>query len=244
MKKPFILVLMTVLLSLHGTAFALDYDGLWFMGFNLNKDVFGDGNGRLVRQAANYAIDRQHICTAIIGDNNTPTTVLPKGMQGHDDSLKGYPYNPAKAKALMKKAGYSMSDKRLKNIVLLHTDGDKTVEIVKSIKNYLVSIGIGLKLKQIDYEDQDSWDSALSGGKNHLFLMGYKAPDPYDSATSPSPDASGFLTDLFHSSGSANFFFLRDKKLDALIGQNMAKEVLLILQEDPVTVNLFYITKL
>jgi ABC-type transport system substrate-binding protein len=244
MKKTLIFVLFTVTLLLCSAAIALDYDGLWFMGFNLNKDVFGDSNGKFVRQAVNYAIDRQYICTAIMGDNNTPTTVLPPGMGGRDDSIKGYPYDTAKAKALMKKAGYSMSDKRLKNVALLHTDGDKTVEIAKAIKNYLISVGISLKLKKIDYEDQEGWDNALSGGRNHLFLMGYKAPDPYDEATVEAHDAGGFLTDLFHSTGSANFFFLRDKTLDGLIDKNLAKDASLLLQEDPVTVNLFYITKL
>ena len=244
MRKLLFLILVAIFLPLYSTAVALDYDGLWFMGFNLNKDVFGDSNGKLVRQAINYAIDRKHICAAIMKDNNTPTTVLPPGMEGRDDSLKGYPYAPPKAKALLIKAGYSMSDKRLKNMVLLHTDGEKTVAIAKAIKNYLAAIGVSLKLKQMDYEDQEGWDNTLSGGKNHLFLMGYKATDPYDSATGEARDASGFLTDLFHSSGSANFLFLRDNKIDSLIDDNMPKKVSQMLQEDPVTVNLFYITKL
>lgn len=244
MKKAYIPILAAALVFLCGSAFAVDYDGLWFMGFNLNKDVFGDSNGKLVRQAINYAIDRQHICRGIMGDSNTPTTVLSAGMEGHDDSVKGYQYSPTKAKALLKKAGYSMKDKRLKGLVLLHTDGDKTIAIARSIKNYLASIGISLKLKQMPYEDQDGWDNALSGGRNHLFLMGYKAPDPFDSGTGEARDAQGFLTDLFSSGGSANFFFLRDQKLDNLIDRDLAKEAALLLQEDPVTVNLFYITKL
>ena len=235
---------MVTFLPLCSAAFALEYDGLWFMGFNLNKDVFGDSNGKLVRQAVNHAVDRQHICAEIMGDKNTPTTVLPPGMEGHDDSVKGFPYSPAKAKALLKKAGYSMKDKRLKGIVLLHTDGEKTIAIARSIKNYLTSVGIDLRLKQMPYEDQDGWDNALSGGRNHLFLMGYKAPDPFDAGTGEARAAQGFLTDLFSSGGSANFFFLRDNKLDDLIDRNMPKEVSLILQQDPVTVNLFYITKL
>ena len=244
MKRLSVSIITAVFVCLCGTVFAIDYDGLWFMGFNLNKDVFGDSNGKLVRQAVNYAIDRQHICTAIMADNNTPTTVLPPGMEGRDDSIKGYPYDPSKAKALLKKAGYSMKDKRLKEIVLLHTDGDKTITIARSIKNYLASIGINLKLKKMDYEDQEGWDNTLSGGKNHLFLMGYKAPDPFDAGTGEAHDAQGFLANLFSSSGSANFFFLRDKKLDDLIDNNLAKEASVLLQHDPVTVNLFYITKL
>ena len=244
MRKMFFLVLMVIFLSLCSAAFALNYDGLWFMGFNLNKDVFGDSNGKLVRQAVNYAIDRKHICAGIMGDNNIPTTVLPPGMDGRDESVKGYSYNPVKAKELLKKAGYSMKDKRLKGLVLLHTDGDKTVAIANSIKHYLAAVGISVKLKQMPYEDQDGWDNTLSGGRNHLFLMGYKAQDPFDSATGEARDSQGFLTDLFSSSGNANFFFLRDKKLDGLIDANQPREASIMLQQDPVTVNLFYITKL
>jgi len=232
------------LIGLCATAMAAEYDGLWFMGFNLNKDVFGNDTGKLVRQAVNYAVDRDFISSRIIGDLNTPTTVLPPGMDGQDGSIKGYPYDLAKAKALMKKAGYSMKDKRLKGLVLLHTDGDKTIKIAKAIKDYLSFIGIGIKLKQMDYEDQQAWDNALSSGKHHLFLMGYKAHDAFDGEQKGSRSASAFLNDLFHSKGSANFFFLRDEELDSLIDGDRPKEASLRLQEDPVTVNLFYITVL
>ena len=235
---------MAVLVSLCGTAISAEYDGLWFMGFNLNKDVFGNGNGKLVRQAVNYAVDRSFISSQVIGDSSTPTTVLPPGMDGRDESVKGYPHDRAKAKSLMKEAGYTMNDKRLKGLVLLHTDGDKTIRIAKAIKDYLTYIGIGIKLKQLDYEDQEAWDSALSSGKHHLFLMGYKAPDSFDGAAKDSRSATGFLHDLFHSKGSANFFFLRDEELDSLIDGDKPKEASLRLQEDPVTVNLFYITVL
>jgi peptide/nickel transport system substrate-binding protein len=62
-----------------------------------------------VRQALNYALDRKAITKSVYGEYGTPTAqVVPKGMAGYLASLENvYPYNPTKAKALLKAAGYA-----------------------------------------------------------------------------------------------------------------------------------------
>ncbi len=61
-----------------------------------------------VRQALNYALDRKAITKSVYGEFGTPTAqVVPKGTAGYLASLENvYPYNPAKAKQLLKDAGY------------------------------------------------------------------------------------------------------------------------------------------
>src|SRR5262249_15969105 len=64
-----------------------------------------------VRQAINYAINRAHLIQDLNGATLSPplTHVLPDGINGEQDLPKGYdpdPYNPAKAKSLLKSAGY------------------------------------------------------------------------------------------------------------------------------------------
>ncbi len=151
------------------------YDGLWFLGFNMHKDIFSDRNGPAVRKAFNMAIDRDWIVGNVVKDNITPSGAIPPGMLGYDKDLKGYQFDLSGAKALMKAAGYPPSDQRLKKLTLLHTDGDKTVEIAKWIKRYLINLGVDLQLVQVKFSDNDSWARELRSGKYHMFLMGYKA---------------------------------------------------------------------
>lgn len=151
------------------------YDGIWFMGFNMHKDIFSNEEGKKVRQAFNLAIDRKWITNTIIGDNVIPAGVIPPGMLGYDPDLKGYDFDLSSAKKLMLEAGYPVMDKRLKTLSMLHTDGNKTIEIAKWIKRYLIGLGVDLNLKEVNYANEDEWERELKSGKHHVFLMGYKA---------------------------------------------------------------------
>lgn len=151
-----------------------EYDGVWFLGFNMNKKLFGDEDGRVVRQAFSMAVNRGEI-GKIIGDETVPIGIIPPGMEGYDPNLKGYPYDTALAKKMMRSAGYSLSDKRLKTLTILHTDGKKTKEIVDQIKRDLVNIGVDLYRIEVSYADSETWKKSLSSGKYDLFVMGYKA---------------------------------------------------------------------
>jgi peptide/nickel transport system substrate-binding protein len=62
-----------------------------------------------VRQALNYAIDRKSIATALFGKYGAALSqmALP-GVAGYDPKLESrYPYDPKKAKELLKEAGYA-----------------------------------------------------------------------------------------------------------------------------------------
>ncbi|MBJ3775017.1 ABC transporter substrate-binding protein [Acuticoccus mangrovi] len=78
---------------------------LWFLILNAKEGPFAD---KRVRQAANYAIDKQALVenilqgTAEIAAGPTP----PAFAWAHDDGLEPYPHDPDKAKALLDEAGY------------------------------------------------------------------------------------------------------------------------------------------
>jgi peptide/nickel transport system substrate-binding protein len=61
-----------------------------------------------VRQALNYAIDREAITESIYGEFGTPTAqFVPEGIGGYLPELEErYPYDPEKAKELLAEAGY------------------------------------------------------------------------------------------------------------------------------------------
>lgn len=59
-----------------------------------------------VRQAINYAVDWDSIIQGVLLGNGTRiATVLPPWTVGYDPALKPYPYDPDKAKSLLKEAG-------------------------------------------------------------------------------------------------------------------------------------------
>ena len=62
---------------------------------------------KAVRQAANYAIDKQAIITKMMAGlgKQVGTVVQPQAF-GHDPSVQPYPFDPKKAKELLAQAGY------------------------------------------------------------------------------------------------------------------------------------------
>jgi len=77
---------------------------LWFLILNAKEGPFAD---KKVRQAANYAINK----TALVNDVLEGTAEVAAGPTppafawAYDESLEPYPYDPEKAKALLKEAG-------------------------------------------------------------------------------------------------------------------------------------------
>jgi peptide/nickel transport system substrate-binding protein len=76
--------------------------------------IIGDADGTLVpalkdprvRQAMNYAIDRKKISDGLLGKYGAPTEqIVMPGQSGHSDDAY-YPYDPARAKALLAEAGF------------------------------------------------------------------------------------------------------------------------------------------
>ncbi|MDQ6831868.1 MAG: ABC transporter substrate-binding protein [Chloroflexota bacterium] len=61
-----------------------------------------------LRQAINYAVDWDSIIQGVLLGNGTRiATVLPPWTVGYDSKLQPYPYDPDKAKALVKEAGFA-----------------------------------------------------------------------------------------------------------------------------------------
>jgi peptide/nickel transport system substrate-binding protein len=60
-----------------------------------------------VRKALNLAINRNEIAETVMGGMAQPASqIILDGVFGHDPDLEPYPYDPAKAKALLAEAGY------------------------------------------------------------------------------------------------------------------------------------------
>jgi ABC-type transport system substrate-binding protein len=243
--------------GISSLASASAYDGLWFMGFNVQKTPF---EKLQVRQAVAHALNKDYVTVNIMSEEVTPASFIPPGMTGYDPSLSPYIMNIKYAKTLMKKAGYPPNHPALKRITLLHTDGIKTVEIAKKIQEDLKPLGIRVELVQVSYRNEDLWNRELSSRRHHLFLMGYKAEAEQlftREASAKVADTFRLLDPLFKTGADANFTGFSNSAVDKLLDQvsvigpsfqsereQKFREINRLLYKNLPAVILFYIEKL
>ncbi len=82
-------------------------NGYTYLGFNLKRKPFND---KRVRQAINYAINKEEVIKGVLLGLGEPISSPYKpGTRWNNPSLKPYAYSPKKALNLLKEAGYKMS---------------------------------------------------------------------------------------------------------------------------------------
>ena len=97
----------------------------------------------LVRQAMNYAINRQALVTGLYKNSGVVagSTPFPSFYVGHSSALASlYPYNPAKAKQLLAQAGYPNG---FTVGVISSPQGSQETE---ALAGYLAAVGIKLQI--------------------------------------------------------------------------------------------------
>jgi len=76
-----------------------------YLGMNQKNKALADVR---VRQAITYAIDRAAVVKSSLPEGSQPAKeFIPSTVAGYDDQVEDYPYDPAKAKALLAEAGQS-----------------------------------------------------------------------------------------------------------------------------------------
>src|SRR6185295_15575925 len=76
-----------------------------YVGYNSSVAPF---NRKEVRQAVNHAVNKQRINERVYaGLGVVAESLLPPGLAGYDPGLRGAPYDPERARGLMRQAGYA-----------------------------------------------------------------------------------------------------------------------------------------
>lgn len=126
------------------------YPHNWTYSLNLTAPPW---NNKLVRQAANYAIDREGICKSLLNDTCAPAISEVYSSHPWFGSPKiRYEYNPQKAKELLKQAGYE--GKRIKSSALISTSGSGQMlplPMNEYVQENLREVGIDLELVPIEW---------------------------------------------------------------------------------------------
>jgi peptide/nickel transport system substrate-binding protein len=113
--------------------------------FTINTLTKGPLEDKRVRQALNYAVDKEAIIKGILKGRaiQTPTIVSTLAF-GYDGTIKPYPYDPERAKALLKEAGYEKGFKLTVNSPSGRYPNDK--EVAGAISEMLRKVGIDANL--------------------------------------------------------------------------------------------------
>ncbi|HEX9066753.1 MAG TPA: ABC transporter substrate-binding protein [Streptosporangiaceae bacterium] len=116
-----------------------------------------------VRQALNYAIDRAALVKlAYQGDAIAGASFMPYKMQYYDSSIKPYPYDPAKARALLASAGYPHGFKTFLITVSGDVAGQAEAVVIKS---ELAKVGITVAIQSYElltaYAKEDGGHSQM-----------------------------------------------------------------------------------
>jgi len=159
-----------------------------------------------VRQAVGHAIDRANIVKVVgEGRSTAATQIFPPAMPGHDPAFDPYPYDPAKAKALLAEAGFGSGFS-----TTLYTDSSDTSKaITQSMQQDLAAVGITVEIVQQPF---DVLVGTISTPK--------KAPMTYIGWFQDYPDPSDFIDPILSCvtavQGGSNYAFYCNEEVDAL----------------------------
>ena len=98
-----------------------------------------------VRQAFNYAINKEKLLALLNGRGVVARGVLPPGLPGYAPGLKGYPYDPDKARRLLEDAGVP---KDFAPVLWMRADQTMLI-LAQSIQQDLALVGVNVLLKPV-----------------------------------------------------------------------------------------------
>lgn len=122
---------------------------LYHIAFNTQKPPFKD-NAKL-RQAFNYAIDKEYIADTILkGTRVVCDSFMPVGFPNFTPKHEGYKYNVDEARRLLSEAGYP-DGKGLPTLRLWYSTDETHARIMESVQSDLSKIGVTVELKTLEW---------------------------------------------------------------------------------------------
>ena len=169
-------------------SFSTDY-----IGMNINEPPFDDLK---VRQALNYAIDKQAISRDVLANLVVPATgILPPGFPGYNASLTGYSYDPEKARQLLSESKYGGDLENLPRIILTTAGSFGSsvgLDLEVVLEMWRQNLGIEVEILQTEFA---TYLQDLVKRRFQMFQIGWIADYP---------DPENFLDILFHGDSTNN----------------------------------------
>jgi peptide/nickel transport system substrate-binding protein len=194
--------------------FRLPGFGFTYLGYNLNNQKFKD---LLVRQALNYAVDKDEIIKMVLlGLGKAVTGPFVPESWAYNKAVTPVAFNPQKAKELLQEAGWQDTNgdgwieknKEIFEFTIITNQGnDERIKTAQIIQSRLKDVGIKIKIKVVEWSvflsefiDKRNFDAILLG-----WSLG-RDPDCFD---------------IWHSSktkeGEFNFIHYKNDEVDRLL---------------------------
>jgi oligopeptide transport system substrate-binding protein len=203
-----------------------------------------------VRRAFNYAIDRKRIITYTLKGEGVASNgcIVPRGMAGfHQEQIKGYDYNPEKARQELALAGYP-DGRGFPDITLqINSGGGRNEKVAEAIANQIEkSLGITVHIAQSLWA-QHTENAEM--GRYQFWRFGWVAdyPDPenflnlYYGKNVPAPTERSYLNSSRYSNPAFDKVFeLALSTADFDQRNRLYEQAAQIGVDDAVTLNIFY----
>ena len=178
---------------------------LVYIGINTTRGPLQDAR---VRRAINLALDRKLIAQRLVsGRGRLAAGVIPPSLGGADTLRAPYPFDPNRAKQLLREAGYPNGIS-----VELWVGSNPTYgRIAETAQAYLSQAGIRTKIVQ---RESAAAREAARKGQTDMILKDWYADYP---------DAENFLYPLLHSANKGpggNVSFFQNAEFDRLVDQS------------------------
>jgi peptide/nickel transport system substrate-binding protein len=188
---------------------------LWFLILNTRSGPFRD---KRMRQAANYAIDKQALVEQVL--QNTATVAagpVPKAFGwAYDKQLQPYPNDPMRAKALLQEAGFGDG---LKLRLLVPSSGSgmlAPVQMATAIQRDLARVGMDVEIETYEWNTYLAKVNRGLEGQADMAEMAWMTNDP---------DTLPYLalrSSALPEQGGFNSGYYENARVDALIEQARA----------------------
>ena len=177
-----------------------------YIGLNVNEPPLDDVK---VRQALNFAINKEEIASIVLGDLVEPADgILPPNFPGYDEGVQGYEYDPARAKLLLEESKYGDDLENFPPITIT-TPGsfgaNVSLDMEVILQMWERNLGITAEFQQTEYA---TFLKDLHKGRFQMFDIGWIADYP---------DPENFLDILFHSESTNNHTHYSNPDVDELL---------------------------
>jgi len=173
----------------------------WWLG--LNNKIAPLDNVK-VRQALNYAINKEKLLKLTGGKGQALAGIYPVGLPGHDPSFEGYAYDPNKAKTLLAEAGAEGAE-----LEISISESPMESTLAQAIQQDLQAVGLKVTISSMSrsvVRDLRKKGEAQMYFSNWFLMI---------------PDPSDLINNLCLCDVSSNYDFYCNPKVDELAKQVM-----------------------